>query len=388
MFYQLCALALIALVLGLAAVRRFSMYSPLMISALIWFVVFVAGLIFEERFYPLQEKAFIAWLIWFMVTSMIFFFFYPSQLKRARIETEIRKIPLDYTLPLLLLAILLVYRIWVVGSSGPEQFFLNLRLSSNNLEGFTPLGLVGRFYPLVFALFLFEHVYERKGNRHLRIILWIMMILYAIANMGKLDLLTPAASYVVIKGLRGEINLLKVSIFSAVLFAAMLSIHFIRAGSSDESTIADILAIYIYSPLVALGYMNIDSGLPTCAHTLRFFYFLGNILDIAPQYVDIISPIIWIPESVNVYTIMEPFYYDMGLLGIFFRQFCMVFFSALYWLSVKKGGLWLVLFSGFSIVLVAQFITDLFIMLFSGNLQFIIYVIAIHLISRRNIYAS
>lgn len=156
------------------------------------------------------------------------------------------------------------------------------------------------------------------------------MILYAIANMGKLDLLTPAASYVVIKGLRGEINLLKVSIFSAVLFAAMLSIHFIRAGSSDESTIADILAIYIYSPLVALGYMNIDSGLPTCAHTLRFFYFLGNILDIAPQYVDIISPIIWIPESVNVYTIMEPFYYDMGLLGIFFRQFCMVFFSRLF----------------------------------------------------------
>ncbi len=387
MFYHLCAIALILLVLGMAAIRRCNLYSPIVISSLIWLVVFITGLIVKERFYPLQEKAFIAWLIFFMVTNLIFFLLYPSRSIHARIENEIRKIPIDYTLLLLLLLVWLSYRIWVVGSGGPEYFFLNLRLSSNNIEGFLPIGFVARFYPLVFALFLFEHVYERKDNRHLRLMLWTLMLLYAIANMGKLNILTPMVSYIIIQGIKGKISILRISAYSGVVLAAMLAIHFIRSGGANETTIGDIFAIYIYSPLVALGYMNIDTTLPIASYVLRFFYALGNILDIAPHPVDVITPYVWIPEPTNVYTVMQPFYYDFGLLGVLLEAFFYgLFFSCLYWLSVKKGGLWLIIFSGFSIVLVGQFIVDLFIMLLSGNLQFLICASAIFLISKRICY--
>lgn len=388
MFYHLCALALITLVLGLAAVRRCSLYSPLVISASIWLVVFVAGLVFEERFYPLQEKAFIAWIIWFMVTSLIFFLLSPTGTKNSWTETEIRRLPLDYTLPLLLLIAWLVYMIWEVGSSGPDHFFFNLRLSATNREGFASLGTIVRFYPLIFALFLFEHVYSYRENRHLRLFLWCFMLLYAVATMGKLAILTPVVSWVIIQGIRGKMKVANIVLLEAVVFALMMSLHFMRAAVSNEATIEDVLAIYIYSPLVALGHISIDNSLPVGAYVFRFFYAFGNYMDIAPQPVETILPWVEIPEPTNTYTLMHPFYNDFGLLGVLLQAVSYgFFFSGLYWLSIKQGGLWLVLFSGYSIVLVGQFIGDFLVINLSGNLQFLIYTLVVFLSSRKVCYA-
>jgi oligosaccharide repeat unit polymerase len=376
--------------LALAAIRRCSLYSPLVISVSIWWVVFVAGLIFQERFYPLQEKAFIAWMIWFMVTSWIFFLLYPSRVKSAWTGTEIRKIPVDYTLPLLLLIVWLGYRIWVVGSNVPDQFFLNLRLSDTNLEGFVPIGLVGRFYPLIFALFLFEHVYAHRENRHLRLLLWCFMLLFVVATMSKFAILTPVLSWVIIQGIKGRMKVMRIVVLAVVVFALMMSVHFIRAGSSYESTVEDILGVYIYSPLVALGYMDIDGSLPVGAFVFRFFYAVGNYLGIAPQPVNTILSYVEVPVPTNVYTVMQPFYHDFGLSGVLLEAiFYGLFFSFLYLLSVKSGR-WgrfgLVLFSGYSIVLVGQFFGELLILNFSGNLQFLIYALAVFLASRKVCY--
>ena len=385
--YHLYALALISTVLGLAAVRRCSLYSPLVINAMVWLVVFIMGLLFHERFYQLQEKAFIAWLIWFMVTSMIFFLLYPSRAKSTWVGTETRRIPMDYTLPLLLLIVWLGYRIWIVGSTGPEDFFLNLRWSSLGAEGFVSYGLIRRFYPIIFALFLFEHVYARRENRRLRLILWFWMLLYAVSTMGKIQILLLVLSWVIIQGMKGKMNVKRIVIPAAVVSVLMMFNHLIRGGLSYASTIEDFLALYVYSPLVAFGYMDIDRSMPLGAYPFRFLYVIGNILGIAPQPVSNITPYVEVPISTNVYTIMHLFYYDFGMLGVLLHAVVYgIIFSCLYLLSVKRGGLWLVLFSGYSIVLVGQFIVDLLITTFSGNLQFLIYASAVFLVSRRVCY--
>lgn len=385
--YHLYALALISTVLGLAAVRRCSLYSPLVINAMVWLVVFIMGLLFHERFYQLQEKAFIAWLIWFMVTSIIFFLLYPSRPKSTWVGTETRRIPMDYTLPRLLLIVWLGYRIWIVGSTGPEDFFLNLRWSSLGAEGFVSYGLIRRFYPIIFALFLFEHVYARRENRRLRLILWLWMLLYAVSTMGKIQILVLVLSWVIIQGMKGEMNVKRIVIPAAVVSVLMMFNHLIRGGLSYASTIEDFLALYVYSPLVAFGYMDIDRSMPFGAYPFRFFYAIGNILGIAPEPVSNITPYVEVPAATNVYTILYLFYYDFGMLGVLLHAVVYgIIFSCLYLLSVKRGGLWLVLFSGYSIVLVGQFIVDLLITTFSGNLQFLIYALAVFLVSRRVCY--
>jgi oligosaccharide repeat unit polymerase len=139
---------------------------------------------------------------------------------------------------------------------------------------------------------------------------------------------------------------------------------------------------------VAFGHIDIDNSLPVGAYVFRFLYAVGYYLDIAPQPVETILPWVEVPEPTNVYTLMHPFYNDFGLLGVLLQAVSYgFFFSVLYWLSIKRGGLWLILLSGYSIVLVGQFFADLLVMNLSGNLQFFIYAMIIFLFSREVCYA-
>jgi len=244
-------------------------------------------------------------------------------------------------------------------------------LSAIGAEGVATLGFViVRSYPLIFTLFLFEHVYEHSENKHLRVLLWSYIILYAVATMSKLSLLTPVVAWVIIRGIKGRIGISRIALFATVTFASMIVLHFIRAGSHDEFTISNVLAIYIYSPLVGLGYIDVEPTLPLGAYLFRFLYAVGFRLGISPPPVSTITSYVEVPEPTNAFTVMYPFYYDIGMFGVFFGAILYgIIFSCLYFLSVKGKRWALVLYSGYSICLVAQFIGELLIINFSGNLQ-------------------
>ena len=326
-----------------------------------------------------------------MVTSSIFFLLYPSGKKSARIRTGDRKIPVNYALLLLFLTVWLCYQIWVVGSSGIGDFLSNLRISSVDPENLTTLGsLIMRSYPLVFTLFLFENVYANRENRNLRLLLWCYMLLYAIGNMSKLFILYPTLSWIIIQGIKGRLNAGKIALFAVVVFSLMISVHFLRFRSSfNVQMILDMLALYIYSPLIALGYSDINSELPTGAHMLRFFYAIGNILHITSEPVKTAFSFVQVPEPTNVFTVLHTFYHDFGQLGVILGAILYgIFFSCLYCLSVKRGGLWMVLFAGYSIVLVMQFFAELLFLGLSFYLQILFYSLVIFLFSRKVSYAS
>ena len=384
MGYILSAVVLIIIILCIAIFFHISLFSPFVITALSWLLSFFPALFFYEEFYPLTGNVFFLWLIWFTVTSIVFFFFYFYEKKNTWQETEVCKLPLDYSVAILILIAWLGYKMWVIGNTGPAHFFLNLRLSAINAEGFSSIGLVGRFYPLAFALFLFEHVYEREENRRLRFLLWCLMLLYAVATMAKLSLLTPFVSWAIIKGMKGKLKIKKFIILVPVMFVLMMAIHFVRAGV-DTSSIRDVLAIYTYSPLVGLGYINVDNSLPIGAYVLRFLYAVGYRLGITQvQPMNIALPFIEVPKPTNTFTVIYPFYFDFGLLGVLLGAlFYGLFFSFLYLFSIKGRRMALTLYSGYSIYLFLQFFGEGFIMLFSFNLQIFIWVVLIYLVSRR-----
>lgn len=383
MLYYFSALGIISIVLGLAAVRRISIYSPMVIGAVVWLTVFIAGLIFYDRFYPLSDEAFLAWMIWFLITSAIYFLMAPTRLCLCD-QSLFRRMPFDYSFFIVFLVIWLVYRVWVIGSGGSEHFFLNLRLSSNELEGFEPLGLVGRFYPLVFALFLFEHVYAHRSNRHLRALCWIWMLVYALATMGKFAVLTPILSWVVIQGVKGRMPIKRLLALGCMTFCLMLLAHFVRAGREDESTIFDVLAVYIYSPIVALGYMDVGNAHDWGGYVFRFFYAFGHSLGFSPAPADVILPYVNVPGLTNVYTGMQPFFHDFGLVGVALGAVSYgFFFGCLFFFSYKVRGFSLALFSAFSIALLGQFIGDMFLGMLSGNLQVFLALFFIFTVSKR-----
>lgn len=384
MGYILYAIILIFINICLAIFLRISLYSPFVINILTWLFSFFPGLFFYEKFYPLKENIVFLWLIWFTVTTLVFFLFSLYCNKDTWQGKEIRILPFDYAIVIIVLIIWLGFKIWAIGNAGPAHFFLNLRLSTMNIEGIPSIGLLGRFYPLIFSLFLFEHVYEREENRRLRFLLWSWMLLFAVATMGKLSLLTPILSWAIIKGVKGRLKIKKFIILVPVLFVLMMAIHFIRAGENIQS-LRDVLAGYTYAPLVGLGYIDIDDSLPIGAYVLRFFYAVGYRLGITQlKPISIISSYVEVPKPINTFTAIHPFYFDFGLLGVLLGAFLYgLFFSFLYILSIKGKGMALTLYSAYSIALFLQFFGEVLIVNFSLNLQIFIWVVLIYLVSRR-----
>ncbi len=69
--FLLTGISICLLVAGVGRGRRASLYSPLMLSAAVWLLVFVSGLLFGSRFYPLTGRAILGWLLWFWTSSLV-----------------------------------------------------------------------------------------------------------------------------------------------------------------------------------------------------------------------------------------------------------------------------------------------------------------------------
>lgn len=384
MVYPVFALVIVALVLLISTARSVPWFSPMVINALVWLMVFGVGVFVGHDYYPIQDEVFFSWLIFFLGSSGVYFFSCPVKVNLSGVTSKTQRyIPYDYSSIIIILIFWLTFRIWEVGSNGPAHFFLNLRLSSNGIEEFEPLGFVGRFYPLIFALFLFEHIYPTKANFYFRFLLWSWMLLYALATMGKFAILTPVLAWLVIQGFLGRIKFTFLAPFLSTTVILMLALHYIRAGESDESTLMNLVGVYIYSPIVALGYMPLDTTMPFGFYALRFFYALGYSLDIADKPVEVILPYVEIPALTNVYTAMQPFFTDFGFIGVsIFTIVFSSFFSFLYWLARNNNTIGLMLYAGFFIVLVGQFFSDLLMTMLSGNIQLALCILFVYCFSR------
>lgn len=385
MDYLVFGVAIVAVMLGIALFSRVPYYSPLVISGVVWLMVLLTGMAVHQAFYPITAGAFTLWLLWFGITALFYLAF--SVMRPAPVHSEtpvVRKLPLDYSLIILGLIAWLAWRTWELGTTGPQHFFLNLRLSSIGLEGFERLGMLERVYPVIFALFLFEIVHSRKENRHLRFLLWTWMLLYAITNMGKFALLTPIVAWLVIKGLQGRMTWRLPALVTLVTLPLMGVLHLVRAGADYQHTLADDFGVYTYSPLVALGHLDQAPPATLGAYTFRFFYAVMHRLFGAAAPEPVILPYVDVPFATNVYTVMQPFYYDFGYAGVVIAAvFFGLVFGWLFYLARSKRPLPVMLYAGFAIVLVGQIIGDLFITTLSGNLQFLIAASVIVLLSKR-----
>lgn len=370
MAYLLTGISMCLLVVGVGYGRRASLYSPLMLNAAVWLMVFVSGLLFGSRFYPLTGRAILGWLLWFGTSSLVYLLVAvpngPPQ------HPQRRQLPLNYTPLLILLLAWLAYDIRSVGLAGPANFFFNLRSDASQNVGFAKLGMLDRLYPWAFALFVFEQVNAGAGNRSRRNLLWGVMILYAVATMAKFGLLTPVLVWGIIKGMRGELPRRRILLAGPAILALMVAFQFARDVKFEQFSLARLFGVYTFSPLVAFGYLGkapIDT--PFGAHVFRLAYVLYDAVLGGAKPVGSLQPMIAVPFWTNVYTVMRPFWLDFGMPGVAAGAAVFgVLFGGLHRLA-QAGRQWaLMIYAGLAIVLVGQFFEDLLFTTLAGQLQF------------------
>ena len=384
MLFNLFALTICFFTIIVLFIRNVNLLSPIFLTAVPWFLVFLTGIFVYDDFYPIADDAKLSWFIWYSISVMIFFILSVKN-KVTNLETrKFRIIRFNYIYILVLLILWLIYRIWIVGTTGPEHFLLNLRLSSNELEGFETLGLVGRFYPLIFSLFVFELCFKSESNKNRIFLLWIWMLLYAFATMGKFSLLTPFLAWIVILSFQKKIKVKYLLYLFTLLFTAMMFMHFFRASSDDSTTLYQVISIYLYSPIVALGNLSPSTEF-FGMETFRFFYALFysfSISNIEP--IKVILEYVNIPFPTNVYTIIRPYYNDFGLFGVFLGSiFFSLFFGIIFRLASKNIYFFQMYYAMLSIIILAQFLGDLFMSSLSSHIQLFICLLFVFLISKK-----
>ncbi|WP_159458385.1 O-antigen polymerase [Photobacterium malacitanum] len=362
-----------------------SLFSPLVINCICWYVTFIPGMLFGNKYYPIKMDIFGAWLIWFFLTNILFIILEPKKKQLYLLISKKREINFPYQYGIFFLCVILSYKIWMVGSTGPENFFLNLRLANIGLDGFGSLGVITRFYPLVFVLFTFENFNKNPKNKIKIISLWCWMALFAVGTMGKFSILTPFLVWVICKSLRNEISIFKIFRILFLILLIMVFIQWIRAGNSSETIgFLKMLSIYTYSPFVGLNYINPDVLAPIGSHTFRFFYAIGHTLGLNSAPVELISEYVKVPILTNVYTVLYPFYIDFGIIGV--SCFAIVYgllFGLLYRGSIHHNSFFLTLYIIFTPYLYTQFIVEGMFSVLSSNIQFTLCLLFVFFISRQ-----
>ncbi len=155
--------------------------------------------------------------------------------------------------------------------------------------------------------------------------------------------------------------------------------HFYRMSSNDSATIPYILGTYIYSPIIAFGTL-IDNGINwNGEYTLRFIHAIAFKLgQSSSEPVKTILDYVYVPSPTNVYSVMQPFYSDIGIYGIILGAIIYGSFLSLVYASAKGGNfVMLGIYSIFSISLITQFFGETIITNLSGNIKIAIFMFVI-----------
>ena len=336
--------------------------SPFSLNVICWFIVFLVGLFVGDEFYPLTSEIFSKYIIWYAILSIIFFIMYFSQGKIRKREDvyklKYENIFIFFSLSSCLITLL---EIFYVGSTGPYSFFLNLRLSMfmEDYKG-SKYILTPFLYLIMMPLFAISLMCENTKTLRKFLILWLLI--FIISTMGKLAFLTPLIVFIVIRyaGFKKKINFIAIGFYIATLTLVSFIINNVRSSEdSDKQALIDILGLYLYSPIIAFGEILPDSK-NFGEYTFRFVYavlYKIGLSDIKP--IDTVLNYVYVPVPTNVYTVMQPFYQDFGLLGIFYGAvFYGLFFSLIYFKVMQRQGVYLILYSFVSLNLILGFMAE------------------------------
>lgn len=352
-------------------------FSPLSLHVVSWFFVFFIGLFVGNQFYPLTDHIFYCFMIWFCTLTLSFLLMYFSQIKIKKIDYKYElKYQKTYIILSIFACVIFIGEIFYVGMGGPYNFFLNLRLSLflEEYEGvryiFAPY-----FYLLMTPLFAISLMCNNTNSLKKITTLW--QIIFIISSAGKLAILTTLMIFLVTKyaGVRKKISVIWLSIIMIIFLMASFFVHVIRQSDEDDSlSMIDLVGGYVFPPLIALGELKIGSDV-WGEYTFRFYHAVAYKLGLSDNTpVKTLLEYVYIPTPTNVYTVMQPFYQDFGNIGVFFGAlFYSIFFSILYFQMKAKRGIYLVIYSLFSINLIFSFFAEILLTNLSLNLYLILF---------------
>ena len=91
MLFNIFALTICFFTIIVAFIRNVNLLSPIFLTAVPWFFVFLTGIFVYDDFYPIADDAKLSWFIWYSI-SVIIFFILSIKNKVVNLEIKTKKL--------------------------------------------------------------------------------------------------------------------------------------------------------------------------------------------------------------------------------------------------------------------------------------------------------
>lgn len=305
-----------------------NIFSPWVLTAGIWTVVFIGIYIMGDKLYPMTDQAYIGlalWIIPFCLSSFISCQLCGGKSHSAGLVELRYSKPIFYVLLVVTLFMSPMYLknlMDLINMFGTKDLMSNIRAFAVHGSGFGILDLAFVINKVLFIIALWDN---RKGSWKITFLIFILFCMNAFVLMDKGSIFFMLSIYMFVLYERGSIRLYHILMTMAVMLIIFFVLTIMRSGTDssgnnilDDLTFVEFIGMYMLANPVAFGYLSqsIDPQIGINTFYLLFYYInrfgLGQV-----EVTEIIQEFVYVPIETNQYTILQPFFVDFGYLGIF-----------------------------------------------------------------------
>lgn len=298
-------------------------FAPWSIMLLVWIAVVSAYAYLDHGLYKTSDDFSPAILLWCSSFSIVGYIVYRLTPANTSPEWETNQtIVKFFTILALIITPVALYKAASFAlSSGTDNLMYTMRDQVIDKDSGFSLGPIMYFVHVVYTLLIVSADAEKHWNKWFFLLCLGINLLFFFIIMSKLVLFIGILSTLYLCYVHKRIKLRTIGITMIAFVIIALLFTQTRATSSgdtdDTFTFAELLAMYLLSPIPAFGLENPCSSPIWGYETFRPVYNILSGLGLYHgQLFDLGRVFVAVPIPTNVFTTMSPYYNDFGLQGI------------------------------------------------------------------------
>lgn len=363
-------LCIIFIYVGLLSSKN-NVFSPCIITSVIWLLCFVLYLILPHKLPELSYSFYIAiscWIVGICTTSLII---ENSKIKCSSYN-EAAKLIRDIYLVISILAYpsLIIYATNVIELGDTGNWAKDLRLAALGQSQHFKEVYGGIHVTIWQVTFLLELYFFSKKKWYRLLLVSICCLSFSFVTMSKWNLLNLFFMMVCVLYFKRIVLLKHILLGLGVFLALSIVLQTLRHKSYGGE---DFFVLYLVGNMSAFDTLTPASAEHWGESSFRMFYavfYKMGLSDIEP--IDPILPWIKKPLETNTYTGMYPYYKDFGVGGILAFSILLGFIYGWFYRKAKSLSVYSILaYSYFVTIIISQYVGDMFMTNLMGHIKFL-----------------
>lgn len=300
-------------------VSKNNVFSPAVITSVVWLVVFCLFLILDHNLPSLTAKFLMAVSLWIFLFCFGSLFMQSFNFKIEKLQPSDFVRNVFFLISILTFPFFLLYVKEALATGETGNWALDLRFAAIGKTAHFKTAY-GGWHILVWNVsFLIELFYFSKKNRFKVLVLFLILLSFGFFTMSKAVFLDLFIKILCVLLFRKRVTLKQLFISISCIILIFIFIQSARQTSVQSNPLDNnsLITLYILGNPVAFDTVEPSSSVHFGENVFRVIYVMADKLGLsAVKPINPILPFIKEPINTNTYTVLYPFFKDFGYWGI------------------------------------------------------------------------